>query len=90
MTEPSSESLSSLRLRLRIPPEHVQQPILSELIRNFPVQLNIRAAMLASSGQEGGWFDVQLDGDDATLKAALAQLKAQGVELWVDTPTEDW
>jgi ABC-type methionine transport system ATPase subunit len=90
MTEPSSQPLSSLRLRLRIPPEQVQQPILADLIRNFPVQLNIQAAMLASGGQEGGWFDVQLDAEEAILKAAIAQLKSQGVELWFDNPAEDW
>jgi ABC-type methionine transport system ATPase subunit len=92
MTEPSSEPLSSLRLRLRIPHDQVQKPILADLVRQFPVQLNIRAAMLASSGHEDGWFDVQLDAEDDTLKAAIAHLKEQGVELYFETPadTEDW
>jgi hypothetical protein len=78
------------RLRLKIPRTLQTEPVLSRLVSDHGLSVNFRGALLGSSGQHDGWFDLLLEGPEAAIEAGLAYLSDQGVEIWLDSPFGDW
>lgn len=70
--------MSSKRLHLTFPEELVQQPIVSRLMREHDVEVNIRRADVDESV---GWMMLELSGDEAAVTAAAEWLRAQGVQV---------
>jgi ABC-type methionine transport system ATPase subunit len=70
------------RVTLRVPSEHQKDPIISELISRFELEVNIFAAQLSGSGEGDGWFDLGIAGDKERIKRGLAYLQEQKVEIW--------
>ncbi len=80
----------AVSLRLRIPAELHDQPVLSALVREFNLHLNIVSALLSQTDRASGWFHVTLQGSDATLQAALAWLEDRRVDFWLEQSQSDW
>jgi ABC-type methionine transport system ATPase subunit len=77
--------LATKRIRVRIPEKHHQEPIISNLVSDFQLTINIKGAMLGSNGKGDGWFDIDLQGSKENIDLALIYLKSLDLELWLDT-----
>jgi NIL domain len=53
-------TLSQKRIRLRIPKNYHEQPVISRLVSDFGTIVNINSASLKSDIKDDGWFDLEL------------------------------
>lgn len=80
--EPTETRLTQQRLRIRIPKEYQQEPIISHLVSKFGLKVNINAAILGANGNTDGWFELQLTGQQQAIDSALNYLNELGMETW--------
>jgi hypothetical protein len=66
------------RLWLMYPPKLIQQPLIWQLTKKFPVITNIRQASVTD---EIGIVSLELDGRRADIKAAIKWLEKIGVSV---------
>ncbi len=78
------QSLANKRIRVRIPEQHHQEPVISKLVSDYHLTINIKAAMLGSNGKGDGWFDLDLQGSNQDIETAINYLKTLKLELWLD------
>ncbi|KYC37523.1 ABC transporter [Scytonema hofmannii PCC 7110] len=78
------------RIRLRIPQEYHQEPVISRLVSNYGLTVNIAAAMLGSNGIGDGWFDLDLQGSCEQIESALIYINDLDLEIWHDINTGDY
>lgn len=69
-------------IRIQIPQALHQEPIIYQLITDYHLVVNIKAAILDQKASGGGWFDLTLDGDSSQIRTALEYLSRVGVEIW--------
>ncbi|MEH2196731.1 NIL domain-containing protein [Nostoc sp.] len=50
------------RIRLRIPKDYHQEPVISRLVSNYGLTVNITAAILGANAIGDSWFDLKLQG----------------------------
>lgn len=72
------------RIRLRIPPQYSCEPIISNLAGRYSLEVNIQSALLAASGQESGWFDLEWYGTPDQIRQGLDYLSQLHVEIWTE------
>lgn len=66
------------RLFLTFPRHLVQQPVVHDLIRRFPVRTNIRGASVTD---EIALMALHLDGEEADIEAAVKWLRELGIAV---------
>ncbi|HHP7245042.1 MAG TPA: NIL domain-containing protein [Elainellaceae cyanobacterium] len=76
------------RIRMRIPKQHQQEPIISNLVAQHGLTVNISAALMTANRHEDGWFDLELRGTPASIEQGLNYLREMGLEIWDDASTE--
>ncbi|MFA4029822.1 MAG: hypothetical protein GDYSWBUE_001131 [Candidatus Fervidibacterota bacterium] len=64
------------RYHLTFPKELVTEPIIYYLGKEFNVITNIRRANV---DQDGGWVDLEIEGDEEEIERAVESLKRKGV-----------
>ena len=69
-------------VRIQVPKSLHEVPIISNLITDHNVIVNIRGAILDQKATGGGWFDLLLTGDPVHVEGAVSYLKRVGVEIW--------
>lgn len=67
-----------VRLKLTFPEALVREPILSRLLRQFPIDVNIRRADVRD-GQ--GWMLCEVDGEPSAVDAGVEWLRQAGVQV---------
>lgn len=77
------------RIRIRIPQQYHQEPIISNLITQHQLTVTITAALLGANARGDGWFDLQLQGSVARIRAALLYINDLDLEVWCDSDTQD-
>ncbi len=80
------QSQTTKRIRVRIPEKHHQEPVISTLVSDYHLTINIKAAMLGSNGKGDGWFDLDLQGGSQDIELALTYLKTLDLQLWLEAP----
>lgn len=80
--------LTQRRLRIRIPKKYQQEPVLSNLVSQQGLQLNITAALLGGNALGDGWFDLRLQGTSQQIDSALIYLSDLDVEVWSESDAE--
>jgi len=60
----SEEILQSKRIRVRIPKDYHQEPVISHLVSDYGLTVNITAAILGANAVGDGWFDLEVKGTD--------------------------
>lgn len=70
------------RLRIRVPKQYQQEPVISHIVSNFGLKININAAILGPNGNTDGWFELQLTGQQHAIDSALNYLNELGMETW--------
>ncbi|MBD2612955.1 MAG: NIL domain-containing protein [Nostoc sp. ZfuVER08] len=86
----SDNTPTNKRIRLRIPKDYHQEPVISRLVSDYNLTVNITAAILGANAVGDGWFDLELKGTEAQIHSALTYLHDLELEVWDDTKTSDW
>lgn len=79
---------SDSRIRVRIPKQYHQEPVISRLASDYGLQVNIIGAILGQNAKEDGWFDLLLKGTPQQIDSALIYLSDLDVEIWRDSKSE--
>lgn len=77
------------RIRVRIPKEYNDEPIISRLISHYGVTVNIAAALLGANARDDGWFDLELRGTTPQIQSALTYLDEMDLEMWNESNSEE-
>lgn len=86
----ADQRLTHTRIRIRIPKCYQQEPVISKLVSDYGLTINIAAALLGANAREDGWFDLDLQGTVVQLQSALLYLNDLDLEIWYDSDTESW
>lgn len=78
------------RIRICIPKRYQQEPIISKLISEYGLTVNIAAALLGANAREDGWFDLELQGTVPQIQTALLYLNDLDLEIWYESEPESW
>lgn len=70
------------RIRIRIPKEYHQEPVISNLISEYGLKVNLNAAFLGGKNSDDGWFDLELNGAAKQIESAVIYLNDLDVEIW--------
>ncbi len=81
--------LNTTRIRLRIPKNYHQEPVVSHLVSRHGLTINICAALLGANARDDGWFDLELRGTDPQIRSALAYLSDLDIEIWHGSKLEE-
>lgn len=80
---------TQIRIRIRIPKQYHQEPVISSLITQHHLTVTITAALLGANAQGDGWFDLQLQGSVAQIRAALLYINDLDLEIWYDSDAQN-
>ncbi|WP_445637640.1 ABC transporter [Nostoc sp. DSM 114161] len=86
----SDNTTTNKRIRLRISKDYHQEPVISRLVSDYNLTVNITAAILGANAVGDGWFDLELKGTEAQIQSGLAYLHDLELEVWDETKTSDW
>ncbi len=87
---PEDNRIAQKRIRIRIPKQYHQEPVISKLISEYNLKVNITAALLGGNGNGDGWFDLDLQGQNTRIQDALIYLKELDLEIWTESETDGW
>jgi ABC-type methionine transport system ATPase subunit len=65
-------------VELDYPSELVTEPVLSNIIKKYDINVNLRRASITKGF---GYVQMQIDGEEAVVKQALAELTAKGIDV---------
>lgn len=77
------------RIRIRVPKSYLQEPVISHLVSQHELTVNILAALLGSNAKDDGWFDLHLQGTSEQIRSGLLYLSELDVEVWRDSSFDD-
>ena len=78
------------RIRVRIPKRYHQEPVISQLVSEYHLRVNIMAAILGANANGDGWFDLELQGTQTNLQQAMLYLNDLDLEIWNGTELDGW
>jgi len=81
-TELGSNRSTQKRIKIRIPKQLHEEPVISRLISHHGVTVNIAAALLSANSRDDGWFDLELRGRASQIQSALTYLNELDLEIW--------
>lgn len=78
------------RIKIRIPKNFHEEPVISRLVSDHGVTVNIAGALLGANARDDGWFDLELLGTKTQIQSALIYLDELNLEIWSQSnPEED-
>jgi ABC-type methionine transport system ATPase subunit len=81
------------RIRIKIPQKYHQEPVISRLISDHKLTINLNQALLGANASNDGWFDLDLQGSNRQIQSALIYLAEMDIEIWSkssDPEEENW
>lgn len=81
--------LTQTRIKIRIPKNLHDEPVISRLISHYGITVNIEAALLSSNRRDDGWFDLELRGTESQISSALTYLNELDLEMWGQSTAEE-
>jgi len=70
-------------IKIRIPEDLHSEPVISQLISQYGVTVNIVSATLGVNAGSG-WFHLSLRGNQAQIQTAIIYLNDLDIEIWED------
>jgi NIL domain len=67
---------------INIPQQLHQEPVLANLIGNYNLTVNFKAAVLDRKATGGGWFNLDLAGYPQDIDKALVYLRSLKIEIF--------
>lgn len=89
-TQAVSQRLTERRVRIRIPKDYHQDPVISQLVSHYNVTVNIVAALLDANATGDGWFDLNLQGSERQITHALSFINDLNIEILAEQETDGW
>ncbi|MBW4440586.1 MAG: NIL domain-containing protein [Plectolyngbya sp. WJT66-NPBG17] len=90
LTLTNDDRTTEQRIRLRIPKHYHQEPVISQLVSQYHLTVNIIAAILGANAKGDGWFDLNLKGSSTNIQAALIYLDELDLEVWQGEESDGW
>ncbi|MBE9239571.1 NIL domain-containing protein [Synechocystis salina] len=84
-----SDRLTEITLYLTIPESYRQEPLITQLVSRYQLQVNILAATLGTNGGQGQ-FKLTLIGQSEAINDALAYLEELQVSTVLDQDLDGW
>lgn len=86
------QSLNRIRLRLDIPSFYDREPILSRLVSDFNLVVNITRAKLGKGSTHESYCDIEIKGTPQQINQGLIYLKSLNLRMIgkPNTAEEDW
>lgn len=80
------------QIKVCIPKNYQQEPIISRLVSHHGLTVNITAALLGANARNDGWFDLELRGTVPQIQSALVYFNELDIETWHGSSPEedDW
>ena len=78
------------QIRLRIPRNFHQEPVISRLVSDYGLTINITAAILGANAVGDGWFDLDLQGTTSQIDNAINHLQEIELEIWDENSVSSW
>ncbi len=78
------------KIRLRIPRNFHQEPVISRLVSDYGLTINITAAILGANAVGDGWFELDLQGFATQIDDAINWLRDIELEIWDENSVSDW
>ncbi|BCL39149.1 NIL domain-containing protein [Nostoc sp. MS1] len=66
---------------IRVPQFYHRQPVLSRLISRYGLTVNITAAFLDADTKKDGWFNLEIQGKEEDVNAAIEYLQTLTIEV---------
>ncbi len=76
------------RIKIHIPKDLHEEPVISRLVSEHGVTVNISAALLGANVRDDGWFDLELRGKQSQIQSALTYLDELDLEIWDEEKDE--
>ncbi len=89
LTSSSANRPTQTRIKIRIPKDLCEEPIISRLVSQHGVTVNITAALLSANARDDGWFELELRATNQQLQSALTYLNELDLEIWDQSTAED-
>lgn len=86
----SENTLINKRIRIRITQDHHQEPVISRLVSEYGLTVNIKAAILGQNAVGDGWFDLDIQGTETQIENGLAYLRELNLQIWDENSISDW
>jgi hypothetical protein len=86
----SNDTLIHKQIRVRIPKNYHEEPVISRLVSDYGLVINIRAAILGANAIGDGWFDLDLQGTTNQIENALSYLQSLALEIWDNNDNAIW
>ncbi|KJH71133.1 NIL domain-containing protein [Aliterella atlantica] len=88
-SQSSDSRLTQTRIKVHIPKDLHEEPVISRLISHHGVTVNIAAALLGANMRDDGWFELELRGKPAQIQSALTYLNELDLEIWGQSAVEE-
>jgi ABC-type methionine transport system ATPase subunit len=82
--------LINKRIRVRITQNHHQEPVISRLVSEYGLTVNIKAAILGQNAVGDGWFELDLQGRETQIHNGLNYLQELKLQIWDENTNSDW
>ncbi|APB33119.1 hypothetical protein GlitD10_0805 [Gloeomargarita lithophora Alchichica-D10] len=90
VTTPADTGLQCSHIHVRIPKAACDVPILSGLVSEHGLMVNLRGGLLSPSHEDDGWFDLDVQGTPAQIQSGLDYLRQRGLQVWHQERKADW
>lgn len=77
------------RIKIHIPKDLHEEPVISRLVSHYGITVNIVAALLGANMRDDGWFELDLRGKAEQIQSALTYLNELDLEIWGQSKAED-
>jgi hypothetical protein len=86
------DRVTHTNITIRVPHDYHQEPIISKLVSEHGLIVNITAALLGEDAKEDGWFSLELKGTMPQIRSAMVYLEDLDLEVWEKNGNEeeDW
>jgi ABC-type methionine transport system ATPase subunit len=74
--------LNKTNITMRVPTSYHQEPIISHLVSDHGVTVNITSALLGENAKQDGWFNLELQGSERQIQSAMIYLEELDLEVW--------
>lgn len=89
ITEVADDRLTQTRIKIHIPRNLCEEPVISRLISQHGVTVNILAALLSANARDDGWFELELTATSQQIQSALTYLNELDLEIWDQSTSEE-
>ncbi|MEE3718865.1 NIL domain-containing protein [Tumidithrix elongata RA019] len=86
---PEDRRLTHKRIWLRIPKLYQKEPVISKLVSQHGITVNINSALLSSESKSDGWFELELRGTAQQIDSAIVYANELGIETVPDLGDRD-